>query len=167
MKPNNIIPVIIVTILLILLSSYQYKIQYSNKFNQDIENISSQYDDLDCLTENIYFEATGEVLSGMLGVAQVTLNRVNSKKFPNTICSVVHQKNQFSWTNEKPKSLVNVNKTAWANARLVAKKVLLEGERLPSISTALYYHTTAVNPTWNRKMTMVKQLGNHLFFTEH
>lgn len=162
---KNIIPLAIVAVIVFLLLGNQ-QTKYTNKFNSKIVSVNSQYDALDCLTENIYFEATGEPLEGMIGVAQVTLNRVKSRKFPDTVCKVVHQKHQFSWTSEKPKALVNVNKVAWNNARLVAKKVLLEGEHLTSIENALYYHTTEVNPVWNRNMKMVKKLGNHLFFEE-
>lgn len=163
---KNIIPLAIVVTIVSLLLTQQYKTNYSNKFNAQISSVNSQYDALECLTENIYFEATGEPIEGMMGVAIVTLNRVKSNKFPDTVCKVVHQKHQFSWTSEKPKALVNVNKVAWDNARLVAKKVLLEGEHLTSIENALYYHTTEVNPVWNRNMKMVKKLGNHLFFEE-
>ena len=41
-------------------------------------------------------EATGEDLKGKILVANVVLNRVNSKKFPNSIEGVVFQKGQFS-----------------------------------------------------------------------
>src|ERR1700676_3174349 len=47
--------------------------------------------DLECLAENIYFEARGEPLEGQYAVAEVTLNRTRAQNFPHTICSVVHQ----------------------------------------------------------------------------
>ena len=43
-------------------------------------------DDRKCLTENIYFEARGQGQAGWLAVAQVTQNRVDDKRFPNTVC---------------------------------------------------------------------------------
>ena len=63
----------------------------------------------ECLAENVYFEARGQGAAGWVAVAQVTLNRVQDKRFPNTICEVVKQgltyengypiknKCQFSW----------------------------------------------------------------------
>ena len=64
--------------------------------------------DLRCLAENIYFEARGEPLRGQYAVAEVTLNRVASPHFPDTICDVVHDTRwdsrrqrrvaHFSWT---------------------------------------------------------------------
>src|SRR5215472_7293056 len=48
-------------------------------------------DDLQCLAENVYFEARGEPLAGQYAVAQVTLNRTHAQNFPHTICQVVHE----------------------------------------------------------------------------
>ena len=47
--------------------------------------------DLDCLARNIYWEARSEPYHGMVAVAQVTLNRVAHKSFPDDICDVVYQ----------------------------------------------------------------------------
>ena len=44
-----------------------------------------------CLAEAIYFEARGEPVEGQFAVAEVILNRVESPKFPNSICKVVRQ----------------------------------------------------------------------------
>ena len=52
--------------------------------------------DLNCLAANIYKEARGESLQGKIAVGLVTINRVEDKRWPNTVCKVVKQKNQFS-----------------------------------------------------------------------
>jgi len=56
---------------------------------------------VDCLAENIYYEAGYEPRDGKIAVAMVTLNRVQDPQFPKDICSVVKQKVkstcQFSW----------------------------------------------------------------------
>lgn len=51
----------------------------------------------DCLATAIYFEARGETLEGQAAVAQVILNRVRNPAYPDTICDVVYQ-NQ-DWFN--------------------------------------------------------------------
>src|SRR3546814_6180704 len=51
--------------------------------------------ELECLASAVYFESKGEPLEGQLAVAEVILNRVKSPKFPDTICGVVKQRNQF------------------------------------------------------------------------
>gem|GEM_PF-2173639 len=58
-------------------------------------------DELKCLTDNLYHEARGEPKQGRYGVIFATLERVLSKKFPHSICGVVHQPWQFSWTKDE------------------------------------------------------------------
>jgi len=48
--------------------------------------------DVDCLARNIYYEAGGEPEEGKVAVAMVTINRVRSGNFGNTICKVVNQR---------------------------------------------------------------------------
>ena len=43
------------------------------------------------MAKNIYFEARNEATVGQLAVAQTVINRVNSSRFPNSICDVVYQ----------------------------------------------------------------------------
>jgi spore germination cell wall hydrolase CwlJ-like protein len=44
----------------------------------------------------------------------------------------------------------------------MAKKVLLEGFRLPGLENALFYHATYINPGWNRKK--IQTIGQHIFY---
>jgi len=44
----------------------------------------------------------------------------------------------------------------------VAKKVLLEGFRLPSLTSALYYHADYVRPGWKKER--ITQIGRHIFY---
>jgi spore germination cell wall hydrolase CwlJ-like protein len=57
--------------------------------------------DLKCLTDNVYHEARGEPEQGRYAVIFSTLSRVLDSKYPDTICGVVHQPWQFSWTMDK------------------------------------------------------------------
>ena len=127
---------------------------------------------LECLTRNIYWEAASEPFEGKVAVAQVTLNRMQSGKFANSVCGVVHQKNvfyekvvcQFSWYCENNHKVKPVHKLMWRESEEVAKKVLLEGFRLPSLQKALYYHADYVNPGWNHPK--IEQIGRHIFYGE-
>jgi spore germination cell wall hydrolase CwlJ-like protein len=56
-----------------------------------------------CLTDTIYHEARGESLAGQKAVAMTVINRVKHPEFPDSICSVVYQPKQFSWTTQKLK----------------------------------------------------------------
>ena len=51
----------------------------------------SMSNDTVCLALNLYHEARSERTAGMWAVGDVTINRVKSSSFPNTICGVVTQ----------------------------------------------------------------------------
>ncbi len=125
-------------------------------------------DELACLALNIYWEARSESLEGQQAVAKVTLNRVRSPDFPDTICGVVTQGSerttgcQFSWQcdgrDDTPRDA-----RAWARANEVARHGLFEDPADPTRG-ALFYHATYVSPTWVRLMTQVTQIGRHIFY---
>jgi len=133
---------------------------------------AEQTKQLECLTRNIYWEAASEPFEGKVAVAQVTLNRMASGKFPDSVCGVVHQKNvfyervvcQFSWYCEGNHKVKAIHKPMWRESEEVAKKVLLEGFRLPSLHNALYYHADYVNPGW--KLPKIEKIGRHIFYGE-
>jgi spore germination cell wall hydrolase CwlJ-like protein len=112
-----------------------------------------------CLAKNIYHEARGESILGKLAVAKVTLNRVASGKFRETICKVVYQRGQFSWTESKYKPILDKN--AWAESLHIAKLLMLNPEL--SKTQAMYYHNTKVKPNW-RQLERVDKIGNHVFY---
>ncbi len=125
---------------------------------------------LDCLARNIYHEAGYEPFEGKVAVAQVTLNRVESGLFPSDVCKVVYQKNviyekvlcQFSWYCEQASIKKPMNGPVYTESMEVAKKVLLEGFRLPSVKDALYFHGDYINPGWKREK--VAKIGRHIFY---
>lgn len=127
---------------------------------------------IQCLTQNIYWEAAGEPFEGKVAVAQVTLNRVNSGKFPGSVCGVVQQRNifydkvvcQFSWFCESTHKTRAVHPRMYEESEQVAKKVLLEGFRLDSLREALYYHADYVNPKWNKER--IGKIGQHVFYKD-
>ena len=125
---------------------------------------------LDCLAMNVYREAGHEPFEGKVAVAQVTLNRVNSNKFPRDVCAVVYQKTrftervicQFSWYCDSKHRNRPVDDEAYEESYRVAKMVFLEDFRLESIKNALYYHADYVSPNW--KLKRVTKIGTHIFY---
>lgn len=125
---------------------------------------------LDCLTRNIYWEAANEPFEGKVGVAQVTLNRLEDGRFGNSLCAVVYQKNiiyekiicQFSWYCDNTHKTRPIHKELWKESGEVAKKVLLENFRLPSLKEALFYHATYIKPGWKKEKIAV--IGQHIFY---
>lgn len=129
--------------------------------------------ELECLTRNIYWEAANEPFEGKVGVAQVTLNRVDSGRFANSVCAVVYQKNifyekvvcQFSWFCESGHPGKAIHRPLWRESEEVAKKVLLEGFRLPGLKDAMFYHADYIaDPGWSRSMIRVGKIGHHIFY---
>lgn len=127
--------------------------------------------DLQCLAENVYFEARGEPLEGQYAVAEVTVNRTEAPNFPHTICGVVHESRwdqarrrfvaDFSWTELG--ALSPDNGAAWKRAMTVATAVY-EDLREPVVPGALFYHSVSVRPAWARRRKVIATIGNHIFY---
>ena len=119
-----------------------------------------------CLAMNIYHEARGEPDMGKYAVAQVTLNRVASQRYPNDVCRVVHQRAretaQFSWTLDDITDIPKESK-AWLDSIRVAKEVYRQ-EKTADIGDALFYHADYVNPRWASKKDKVAKIGRHIFY---
>ncbi len=134
--------------------------------------ITAQYRErqLACLARNIYFEAGNEPFEGKVAVAQVTINRAQARGFPEDICQVIYQKNiiyqrvvcQFSWYCDRESASRIMHREVYTESMEVAKKVLLEGFRLPSLTQALYYHADYVNPGWKKER--ITKIGRHIFY---
>jgi N-acetylmuramoyl-L-alanine amidase len=112
-----------------------------------------------CLAKNIYHEARGESLKGQVAVALVTLNRTKHENYPGTVCGVVYDKGQFSWTSAPTRI---VNNTAWKSSIELAEAVLEGNITLPNFN-ALYFHNVSIRPKWKTQVRPLR-IGNHVFF---
>jgi len=153
--------IVISITMLVPLSAQQQTFSFEQFISYDIRK------QIDCMAKNLYYEDASESFEGKLAVAQVTMNRVNSSKFPSTVCDVVYQKTgktyQFSWVGENVGPIKS--KYAWEECLIVAKKALTEHKLHDTIykTQSMYYHNTSVNPRW--KLKYVTKIGNHLFYT--
>lgn len=125
--------------------------------------------ELDCLAKNIYFEARSESVLGQMAVAVVTLNRVKSNTYPSTICEVVWQPRQFSWTmdgkSDTPREI-----EAWKRSQAIADyiyKGYLQFKDTPKLdlsANATHYHAVYVQPDWSKRLNYLGKIDNHLFY---
>lgn len=125
---------------------------------------AADFDEVKCLAQNIYHEARGESLQGQMAVAEVTMNRVKSSRFPDTICEVVWQNKQFSWTHDgKSDKMKNENAKKLA---LQLAKAYAEGS-LESFFTngSTMYHADYANPAWDySKLELSAVIDTHVFY---
>jgi spore germination cell wall hydrolase CwlJ-like protein len=129
---------------------------------------------VECLAQNIYFEAGREEYRGQLAVAFVTLRRAENVNYPKSVCGVVRQKTegtcQFSWWCEDHKRekaikyrYTYAEKQQYNESRKVALHAYLNWEDMKDPTKgALFYHNTSVNPRW--KLIKTVQIGNHIFY---
>lgn len=140
-------------------------IEYSAAFLAGLPKASGG-EDWQCLSKALYFEARGETLKGQFAVAEVILNRVDSPRYPNSVCGVVEQGGkgscQFSYHCDGARDVMR-DKAAAATAGRIAR-LMLDGAPRSLTLGATHFHTRAVKPSWSRKFERTAAIGAHLFY---
>ncbi|MEM7210345.1 MAG: cell wall hydrolase [Pseudomonadota bacterium] len=132
--------------------------------------VKNRSDNWYCLAEALYFEARGESLRGQIAVAEVILNRVDSKRYPNSVCGVVqqgqHRRNacQFSYNCDGKSNRIGNRKVFNELGQLAY--VMLNGAKRKLTGNALFYHNTTVRPRWSRKFVRTARIGRHIFYRQ-
>jgi spore germination cell wall hydrolase CwlJ-like protein len=133
-----------------------------------------------CLAQNIYFEAGNQPLAGKIGVALVTMNRVNSEQFPKTICEVVYETKeyrtswktgeqiprrgmcQFSWYCDGKSDEPKDSKT-WIASQQLANQFLLT-QPFDLTEGAMWYHADYIYPYWAQHLNETVHINAHIFY---
>lgn len=123
-----------------------------------------------CLTEALYFEARGETLKGIFGVAEVILNRVDDPRYPSSVCGVIKQgtgeryRCQFTYTCDGRPEVMNERRAH----DLVGKvaRIMLDGAPRKLTDGATHYHTKSVRPRWAGIFPRTATIGYHHFYRE-
>jgi spore germination cell wall hydrolase CwlJ-like protein len=122
----------------------------------------------ECLAQALYHEARGETVRGMFAVAEVILNRVDSRAYPGTVCGVINQGTgaryqcQFTYTCDGLSDRVS-EPAAWRVVGVVAR-IMLDGAPRELTGGATHYHTRAVSPSWSRAFPRTASIGSHHFY---
>lgn len=124
--------------------------------------------DLECLTQAVYYEARNESEAGQAAVAEVVLNRSRHRAYPKRVCEVVYQRNsrtcQFTFTCDGSIGRRAVNAVAWARAERIAREVY-EGRSASQLPrNSVNYHANYVRPSWGQRLSRVRQIGAHIFY---
>jgi len=149
--------------------------------------------ELQCMARNIYFEANNQSKAGQVAVARVVVNRVNDTRFPNTVCGVITEgpireswktrkdpnlaeedriyyprkhKCQFSWYCDGKADNIpsQENNHAWQLAQDIAFSVLVYNKYAGIVEGATHYHADYVDPEWNKTITLITKVDDHIFY---
>jgi len=160
--------------------------------NQEAEQLAEIIDEsvtyndsqITCLANNIYFEARGQGKVGWIAVAFVTVNRMNDKRYPNTICGVVHQaptreswkkngkyypirnKCQFSWYCDGKADTI-YNTKLYDEIYAFVHNIMTSDYIIKYIDItdgATHYHADYVTPAWAETKTKTAEIGDHIFY---
>jgi len=146
--------------------------------------------ELYCLAINIYHEARADNSAGQYAVADVVLNRVKDRRYPNTICEVIkdgkyteswktkkdqdldeqqrvyipiRNKCQFSWWCDGRSDATHDN-DAWRKSQEIAYRILSLGTMRGITEGSTHYHATYVSPAWRLELDLVGRIGQHIFY---
>ena len=128
-----------------------------------IENTIESAEEIDCLVRTIYFEAGNQSYRGKLAVGYVVMNRVDSRRYPDTICGVISQNKQFSWYS-KNKNLEPYKGRGWKDSVSAAKKVTSSSVGTLFAGDVQHYHADYVSPYWAESMTRFAQIDDHIVY---
>ena len=173
----SLLTIAAVTILTVeeLKAQEQAAIERNAVIEAEIADLQYQ-EQLQCMALNIYHEARSDSTLGQEAVGMVTMNRVYSDKYPDTICDVVYQshlnsrgnpirnKCQFSWYCDG-KSDVPRDKVKFEEAMTNAKWVMNNyGSERDITGGAVMYHASYVNPYWSKAYTKTSRIESHIFY---
>lgn len=120
--------------------------------------MTASVEERDCLARAMYFESKRSSEDGMLAVGTVVMNRLQSSKYPKTLCGVVGEERQFAkGVLTKP-----AEGRAFATARSVADSVLAGG-RHDEVGAATHFHTAGRTFPY-RNMFYVAKAGGNVFY---
>jgi len=123
--------------------------------------------ELACLAQAVWFEARSSSFADKLAVAQVIVNRVASDDHGDTVCRVIWEPAQFSWTADGKTDRIEVanaiDENAWMDSTLAA--LTAYATEVPDLTLgATHYHATYVEPSWAEALHGRGQIGAHLYY---
>lgn len=124
-----------------------------------ISNSNFKNAEVECLASVMWHEAGNQSEEGQIAVAEVVLSRKASRRYPKNACSVIAQRNQFSFVRNGYIPPVPAHKKA--KILTLARKVI-KGELKSSVKGAMSFHAIYVKPRWN--MPVAGRIGDHIFY---
>lgn len=151
-------------------SSYIHRYPFE-PLTPNSKSVKKLNNEFECLSKAIYYESSTQSRKGKEAVAKVILNRLNSEKFPNSICGIVKEerkKNKCQFTPFCDKNKTKPKGKNWNESKVVANNALSGNLKLvpKTLNNALYFHSDEIKPNWSKKMILVARIDDHLFYSE-
>lgn len=143
------------------------------------ESLNVGLSEYTCMVEALHFEAKGETYEGKVGVANVIMNRVESKRFPNSICGVIKQgpehangvpkkhRCQFSYWCDGLSDHISINnrieRDSFVESALIAFNAVNGNLKDTTNGSDHYYAHGKVTPFWSSAAKHTTVIGNHTF----
>jgi N-acetylmuramoyl-L-alanine amidase len=124
-----------------------------------------------CLALTIFNESRGEPIKGQYGVALVTMNRIESSKYPDTPCAVVFEKGEYQWAprSKSQRTLWKLKRRAekkddksWSRSVKIAHQVI-RGQVKDWTRGALYFNHKKKGRKYKTKVR-AQVVGRHIFY---
>ena len=163
-----------------------------NEAPQTLTNGYVSREDVECMAKNIYFEARSDNMAGQFAVADVVLNRVKDKRYPNTICDVIYEgpvkekwktkqdpnlpaeereyiplrhRCQFSWYCDGKGDEPRPT-PAWKDSVEIAEYIIRTPSLLDITDGATHYHADWMEkfPKWAHQKKKLVKIDTHIFY---
>lgn len=122
-------------------------------------------EDLKCLTDNIYYESRGEPIIGQALVGYSVINRMKDERWKNTICGVVYERKQYSWTLSPSHQITDLK--AYTEIQDLAFTLLDNVEHKEATGVNHYLRCDVrwkIKNRWWQSMEFLGAVGNHCFY---
>lgn len=114
----------------------------------------------ECLVRAMYFESNRSSEAGLLGVGTVVMNRVESSRYPETICGVVGAPRQFAaGVLTRPMVARDLPKAE------AAAEAILDGKRNEAVGAAKHFHMAGMRFSY-KNMHYVTVAGGNAFYVK-
>ena len=121
--------------------------------------------DVHCIATAVYVEVNTQSLEEKLGVINVIMNRVRSKRFGRDACEVVYARGQFVGIENMMKANEkNIDQETLLKTKLLVIDTLLFKKHANPVGNSLYFHDDSVDMRyiWDKKPNIT--IGRMVFY---
>ncbi|WP_312095957.1 cell wall hydrolase [Niallia sp.] len=137
-------------------STRKFAVDKKQNLNAAKESAKLTNNEKKLLARLVHAEAKGEPFAGKVAVADVVLNRLENEQFPDSLESVIYEKNAF-----EPVQNGSIDKKADKEAHKAVQEALNNGRENEEL--LYFYNPDTATSDWIFSRKVVKEIGNHAF----